>query len=418
MFKLPFFSKKRKEDEIDENANLVAIDIGTELLKTLLFNIGPEGVNIKKVSRIQQQQHAMSKGIINNLNTVLENCRLAINEVCVELSEEEYPSYIVMGLAGEFIQGVSIIVNYEREENFDNEVDVEEQEKIVDKVYDQIMDSGKEDLAQRTGLLNEDIEILHITVTGMEIGGMNVQSLVGYRGKSVKLYFYASFAPKTYIESLRSVADSLEMELLGVVSQPFAVARAFAGSRNKDFSAIFIDIGGGTTDIAVVQKGSVIDTQMFAFGGRAFTKEIEKKMNLDYRHSELRKIKYAENKLDKKINNEVKSIVYPISELWMKSLKVALELVEDTEIFPPEIYLSGGGAMLPDMKNVMLEFPWTKLLPFMKIPKITIFLPQRLGDVKDFSGELTHPYDITPAALTKFAYDKIKNPENYYSSIN
>jgi hypothetical protein len=44
-------------------------------------------------------------------------------------------------------------------------------------------------LAQRTGLLYEDIDILHITVTGMEIGGMPVNSLVGFRGKDVKLFF-------------------------------------------------------------------------------------------------------------------------------------------------------------------------------------------------------------------------------------
>ena len=146
-----------------------------------------------------------------------------------------------MGIAGEYVQGVSIIVNYERDERYDIDVDQSEQDKIINRVYEQIVATGKDDLAKRTGLLNEDIEILHITVTGMEIGGMSVESLVGFKGKSVKLYFYASFAPRTFVESLKSLAQSLNMELIGVVSQPFAIARAFAGARNKDFSSIFID---------------------------------------------------------------------------------------------------------------------------------------------------------------------------------
>jgi cell division protein FtsA len=415
---LPFLTHKNPQDKPFQKENILAMDIGTEVLKSLLFSTDENGINIRKISRIQQQQHAMSKGMITNLNTVLENCRLSVSELTSGIPEEELPTKVVMGIAGEYVQGVSIIVNYEREERFEHQVDQKEQEKIINKVYEQIAQSGKEDLAHRTGLLNEDIEILHITVTGMEIGGMNVESLVGFSGKSVKLYFYASFAPKTFVESLKSLSKSLGLELMGIVSQPFAVARAFAGARNRDFSAIFVDIGGGTTDIAVVEKGNVIDTQMFAFGGRVFTKEIARSMNLDYRHADARKVKYSDNQpglqLEKKTYSEVKTICYNTSEIWMKSLQSALEMSEDVEAFPSQIFLCGGGALLPDIKNSMLEFPWTRLLPFASVPKINIFLPNRLDGVTDATGKAVNTYDITPISLAKFAYDKIKNPANYY----
>lgn len=393
------------------------MDIGTELLKTLLFESTELGVRVKRTSRIQQQQSAMNKGVIKNLNTVLENCRLGLEEITDGIVEEEKPKQVVLGLAGEFIQGVSIVVNYERDERFDKEVDKEEQDKIIQKVNEQIISSGKEDLARRTGLHLEDIQILHITVTGMEIGGMPVDSLIGFRGKEVKLFFYASFAPKTYIEALKSLTQNLGLSIIGIVSQPFAVARAFAGSRNKDFSGIFVDIGGGTTDIAIVNKGNVVDTQMFAFGGRVFTKEIARSMNLDYRHAELRKIKYSNNQLDQYLAREVREITKETSKIWIKAFKSALDMVEDVDVFPPQIYLCGGGSMLPDIRNIMIEFPWTQLLPFAKVPKINIFLPQRLDDITDLSGDLIHPYDITPAALAKFAHDKMVKPERYYLKI-
>jgi cell division protein FtsA len=408
-----FSRKKEKKEENEElESNFLAIDVGTELLKVLLFETSELGVKVKKISRIHQQEKAMNKGIIKNLNTVIENCKLAINETTSDL--EEPPKKAVIGLAGESIQGVSIVVNYERDERFDEEVTDDEEKKIVQKVHQQIENTGKEDLAQRTGLLYEDIDILHITVTGMEIGGMPVNSLVGFRGKDVKLFFYASFAPKTYIESLKSLAKSLNLTIAGIVSQPFAVARAFSGAKDKDFSGIFVDIGGGTTDVAIVQRGNVVDTQIFSFGGRVFTKEIARIMNLDYRHAELRKLKYSNGDLEKGLQRSIKDITYSTAKLWLKAFKASLEMVEDIDSFPPQIYLCGGGSMLPDIKNVLIEYPWTRVLPFPRTPRANIFLPQKLEDVTDLSGDLLNPYDITPAALALFGHDKISNPNQHY----
>ena len=275
MFHLPFL-KLNQKNKLNPKDNIVALDIGTELLKGVLFKVNKFGVVVSKVSRVEQQQHAMRSGIISNLDTVLTNCRLTMSSLTDRLTPEEYPKHIVMGIAGEYIQGVSIVVNYQRDQNFEEEVTEKEQEKILSQIESKIVSSGKEDLGQRIGLVNEDIEILHLTKTGLEIGGMPVDSLIGYKGKDVKLNYYASFAPKTYVESLKKVASELDLNVLGIVSQPFAVARAFSGSSNRDFSAIFIDIGGGTTDIAIVEKGNVIETKMFAFGGEQSLKKLKK----------------------------------------------------------------------------------------------------------------------------------------------
>jgi cell division protein FtsA len=409
MLNLPFLKTSSKKNVL-EGENVVALDIGTEQLKSLLFTTNKLGIEVKKVSRIDQQQNAMRSGIIKNLNTVLENCRLAISELNDKIPEDEHPQKVIMGIAGEYIQGVSIVVNYQREENHDKEVTQKEEKKILSQIQSKIEDSGKEDLSQRIGLTNEDIEILHITQTGLEIGGMPVDSLVGYKGRDVKLHFYASFAPKTYTESLKKVATELKMQSLGIVSQPFTVARAYAGSTNRDFSAIFIDIGGGTTDIARVEKGNVVETKMFAFGGRTFTKEIAKILDIEYRFAEQRKIKYSKKELNKDLARDVQTIVYPVAKLWMKTLKSAFTYCDDITSFPTQIYLCGGGSLLPEIKEVMLEFPWKKFLPFPVVPKIDFFTPEKLDNIKDNSGNLRHIFDITPASLAKFVYDtEVKN---------
>ncbi len=403
MINLPF--KKSKVNLLDGKKSIVALDIGTESVKSILFTIDQSGVSVNRVSRIQQQPHAMRSGIITNLDTVLENCSLSIDELLNNLKEDEYPKHVITGIAGEYIQGVSIVVNYQREENFDKEVTKKEQEKIIAQIKSQIAADGKGDLSQRTGLRGEDIEILHITPTGLEIGGMPVNTLVGYKGQDVRLHFYASFAPKTYTEALRKVANNLNFNVLGIVSQPFAVARAHSAGENSNFSAIFIDIGGGTTDVAIVKDGNIAETQMFAFGGRVFTKELAKLTDSDFRHAEQRKIKYSNKELPREVSRQVQKVMYSTANLWMRTLKVALASCEDIDILPSQIYLCGGGALLPDIKEAMLEFPWKKDLPFTVVPKIEMFTPDLLGAVTDNSGKLENVYDITPASLAKFVYD-------------
>ena len=130
MFNLPFL-KRNSKIILNPKDNIVALDIGTELLKGVLFNVNKLGINISRVSRVEQQQHAMKSGIITNLDTVLANCRLTMSSLTDRLNPEEYPKHIVMGIAGEYVQGVSIVVNYEREEHFEKEVTKKEQDKII-----------------------------------------------------------------------------------------------------------------------------------------------------------------------------------------------------------------------------------------------------------------------------------------------
>jgi cell division ATPase FtsA len=408
--KLPFLNKKKdREPEINDEL-ILAIDIGTEVLKTLLFRCSEHGVHVLRSSKIFQQQHAMRSGVIQSLDTVIENCRLGYNEVTKGLKEEHLPTKVVMGIAGELIHGVSIVVNYDREDKAAKEINKKERDDIFEQVKEKVFESGKNELAIKYGLSMQDIEVLHITITGAEVGGMPVDSLIGFTGKQVGIHFYASFGPKTYLDALRKVANSLDLKMLGIVSQPFAVSRVFMGASEKSFDGIFVDVGGGTTDVAVVQKGNVVDTQIFAFGGRVLTKRIAKEMNLDYRHAEARKIKYSEGKLDDDLSSKVKKLLKKDLSVWVDGLSIALEGMEDIEKYPPYIYLCGGGAMLPDLRSVILEKPWTQELDFMRFPKVMVITPDKLDKVFDRKSQLENSMDVTVAGLARFIWDRKKYP--------
>ena len=81
--------------------------------------------------------------------------------------------------------------------------------------------------------------------------------------------------------------------------------------------------------------------------------------------------------------------------------------------YPDTFYLCGGGALLPDIKEMMLTYPWHKHLPFNRMPKVTLVTPDRLDRVYDKSGLLVNPYDVTPAALARFYWDVTYRPYNH-----
>jgi hypothetical protein len=135
-------------------------------------------------------------------------------------------------------------------------------------------------------------------------------------------------------------------------------------------------------------------------------------LNIDYRFAEQRKLKYSKKELNRELSREVQTIVYPVAKLWLKTLKSALDYCDDIDTFPTQIFLCGGGALLPEIREVMIEFPWKKFSRFPVVPKIDFFTPEKLENITDTSGELKHVFDITPASLAKFVYDINKKKSN------
>lgn len=393
---------------------MISLDIGTEVMKGLLFSMSDLGVDIWSSNQVSQQTHAMRSGVILNKETVLENARLCVQKLVEKLEPDEIPNRMVLGMAGELVNGISIKVSYDRGSDANRKITEPEANSVVENVISDILTKGRGELAKRLDTTEDNVEVLQITVTGMFADGKKVDSIVGMAPEEVVLNLYASFAPKTYINTLREISESLDLEIASIVTQPFAVSRSLTGSWDSQFSGIFIDVGGGTTDVALVQNGDTIQTQMYAFGGRAFTKKIAQSMDVSYTVAEGRKIKYSTGDLPQDLRDEVRRLLAPDVQLWLDALVVAMEEFENVEEFPPQFYLCGGGAMLPDLKEAILSYPWHKHLPFKRLPKVLLVTPDKLDRIYDKSGLLIHPYDVTPSSLAKFYWDVLRLPNLNY----
>ena len=138
-----------------------------------------------------------------------------------------------------------------------------------------------------------DVRLVHAAVTSASIDGYAVTNPVGFQGRHVRIGIFNAFAPLVHLGALESVAAELDLELLEIVAEPYAVARVIGSEQVRQAGALFVDIGGGTTDVALVRSGGIEGTRMFALAGRAFTKSLADRLDLPFPRAEALKVDYA-----------------------------------------------------------------------------------------------------------------------------
>src|SRR5690606_28944814 len=155
------------------------------------------------------------------------------------------------------------------------------------------------------------------------------------QGKDIAIQIYTAFAPMVHIGALERVANELDLDLIAVAAEPFAVSRSVLGSdASSNFTAILADIGGGTTDIAVVNDGGVEGTKMFSIGGRSFTQTIATDMDLSYKDAEKLKVNIDNNQLKASVAKEVSAAVDKTMEVWLAGVELALSEFDSLDHIP------------------------------------------------------------------------------------
>lgn len=384
---------------------VVSLDIGTEFVKALIFEIDEKGNKgkILGVGKSRQRLGDIQFGAVMDIGSVVENCRNAIEEAQNEA--KVYPNQMIMGIAGELVKGMTLSYNYKRD-NPGEKINIEELKNIVHKVQWKAFDSIRKQIAKETGYPEIDIKLVNAAIVSVEIDGYKVSNPVGFQGKDVEISVFNSFAPLVHFGALETVAREFDyLDLLGIISQPYAVSRCMGFEEGGHFSGIFIDIGGGTTDIAVVHDGSIEGTKMFAIGGRTFTKRIATELNISFQKAETIKLAYSKEELDSKSMQEVRKIIENDVDVWLTGVELALSEFTHLDMMPSDIYLCGGGTYLKEVYEALISKKWIKNFVFSRPPVVKYMEPNDITSLKDETGKLKGQCMITPMALANVGLD-------------
>lgn len=405
---IPFFNKKKKNTDFEEEVFLT-LDIGTEYVKSVIYQYKDGIAHIVGYSKVKQHSKAMEGALIINIENVSSACDRGIGEALAIADNVlgrrvELPRFVTMGISGELVKGVSILANYEREDP-NAPITEEETSAVVESVKEQAFPESIDDIAEEIGTDSSKIKEVNSHINSTYIDGVKIDNPVGFTGKEVSYRVYSTFAPSLHVNSLFEIADRLELDILTIDVQPYAISKTFKDAHKSDFSKIFIDIGGGTTDIAVVENGGIIGTKMMAFGGRVFTRRIAKELNIDMNDAERMKLDYSNLKLQDITEKKIKKAIENDSKLWVEGVELSLKEFKEIESFPTEILLSGGGSELPEIKDILLSYPWLTVMPFERFPKIRPIYPNQIENIEDHTELMISTSDVAPAALTSITLE-------------
>ena len=397
---MAFLRRIWSRDEAPALVACTALDVGTEFAKALVFEIDDNGHGIVRgVGRQRQGLAHMQSGTVADIAAVVDNCAVALSEA--EEMAGFRPTQVVIGIAGELVKGFTTSRTQERKRP-DLPINEAELAKLIDGVQRDALQEAERAITWETGLAQVDVRLVHSAIVSASIDGYTLANPIGFQGRHVKIAIFNAFAPLVHLGALHSVASQLDLELLEVVAEPYAVARVLGQDQVRQAGALFIDVGGGTTDVALVRQGGIEGTRMFALGGRAFTKSIADRLDLPFPRAEALKLDYARG-LPIAEHDAIAGIVRDDVAVWAAGVELVLEELAVGEMLPSRIHLCGGGAGLAEIHDALASDRFWRQLPFSRPPEVTIMSPDQVTSITDATSLLVDQQDVTPLGLASQA---------------
>lgn len=385
--------------------HLVALDIGTGFIKALIAKVDGDTLKIVGVGRERQGLSDMHAGAIADIGAVVRNCEAALNDA--EQQAGIQAKRVVIGIAGELVKGMTSTIRYKRPQP-NAPLDMREMEFIIEKVQERAHIKAQKQIAWETGNTDVEIKLVNSAIVSIHIDGYKVSNPIGFQGKDVAIQIYTAFAPMVHIGALERTAQELDLDLLAVAAEPFAVSRSVLGTdASSTFTAILADVGAGTTDIAVVNDGGVEGTKMFGIGGRSFTRTIVTEMDLPYEDAEKLKLHSTEPNLKPDVKEKLTAALDKTLEVWLNGVELALSEFDALDHLPNRLLLCGGGASLEQLVTALETRDWYKDLPFTKKPSVHHIQPSEVAGITDETGQVNDHTYITAMGLLRVGYDTI-----------
>lgn len=409
--------KKLKQAAVDKaptkgsaDRYIVALDIGTEYVKALIARMTTSGAEVIGVGRAHQGLGDMQAGAIADISGVVANCDKALAE-----AEEQAgisARTVVIGIAGELVKGTTTTVRVKRVDA-EKPLDISEVERIIQLVQARAEEKARSELAWELGGKEVEIRLVNSALVGIEIDGYKVTNPLGFQGKDVTVQLYTAFAPLIHIGALERASQELDLDLLAVAAEPFAVARSVIGDDgNANMSAILMDVGGGTTDIAVINDGGVQGTKMFGIGGRAYTRSIERELDIPFDKAEILKTGLSDKNHPVQENKDVTRALEKTLDVWIKGVELALSEFDGLDHLPQKLFLCGGGSSLEMLMHELNSTDWYRSLPFTKKPRVEHIQPDQVVGIVDKTGDVTDHTFITAMGLLRVGLDTLNQELN------
>ncbi|MEO1011406.1 MAG: cell division protein FtsA [Bacteroidota bacterium] len=336
----------------------VGLDIGTTKIVAIIGRENEYG-KIEVLGIGRSKSLGVRRGVVNNITQTIKSIRLAVEEAQANSGLEI--ASVVVGIAGQHIRSLqhSDYITRPDSEEVINDGDLD---MLCDQVYKLVMLPGE--------------EIIHVLPQEYKVDGQaEVKEPIGMYGGRLEANFHVVVGQISSIKNVGRCIKSAGLKLGNITLEPLASSDAVLSQEEKEAGVALIDIGGGTTDLAVFKDGIIRHTAVIPFGGGVITEDIKEGCSIIEKQAELLKIRFGSAWPGENKDNEIVSIPglrgREPKEISLKNLsriiharvveiieKVYVEIKnygheEQKKKLIAGIVLTGGGSQLKHLKQLV-----------------------------------------------------------------
>ena len=384
---------------------LFALDIGTRSVVGLVGEKTENSIEIIASERLEHHTRAMLDGQINDVPEVvkiIEEVKKKLEQTCGPLTT------VSIAAAGRALCTI----------RSEAEIDASERGALT-KSDEHALELAAIQAAQRdlatSNTVNDPTAYYCVgySVVSFILDDTLLKTLIGQRGKIAKIELIATFLPKQVIDSLQSAVSEVNLEISTLTLEPIAAINVLIPQTMRHLNLALVDIGAGTSDVALTKDGSVTGYGMVPCAGDEITEAISQKYLLDFNVAESVKRQLND------ISNETITFMdvlgmnhtVPTTEIIDAIAKdvaqlaqcIAVEIMTLNMTAPQAVLLVGGGSLTPMLAESLaqaLEIP---------APRVAIRRPDTIEGIASIPEELCTPDAVTPLGILKLSSSPMLN---------
>ena len=261
---------------MEDNKIAVGLDIGTTKIVAMIGRKN-EYNKIEVVGIGKAKSLGVKRGVVSNITQTIQSIQQAVDEAesvsGVKIAE------VVVGIAGQHIRSLHHS-DYITRNNADEVIDEEDIENLVNQVHKLVMLPGE--------------EIIHVLPQEFKVDSQaDIKEPIGMYGGRLEANFHVVVGQVSSIRNIGRCVKSAGLDLSEITLEPLASAAAVLSQEEKEAGVALIDIGGGTTDLAIFKDGIIRHTAVIPFGGNVITDDIKEGCSIIEKQAELLKIKFG-----------------------------------------------------------------------------------------------------------------------------
>ncbi|TXD83475.1 cell division protein FtsA [Subsaximicrobium wynnwilliamsii] len=343
---------------MEDNKISVGLDLGTTKIVVMIGRKNEYGkAEILGIGKAKSL--GVHRGVVNNITQTIQSIQQAAQEAEAEAGIKI--ERITVGIAGQHIRSLQHS-DYITRPNPETVIDEADIDRLINQVHKLVMLPGE--------------EIIHVLPQEFKIDGQaEIKEPIGMYGGRLEANFHVVVGQVSSIRNVGRCVKSSGLELENITLEPLASANAVLSQEEKEAGVALIDIGGGTTDLAVFKDGIIRHTAVIPFGGNVVTEDIKEGCSIIEKQAELLKIKFGSAWPGENKDNEIVSIPglrgREPKEITLKNLSKIIharvvEIIEQVYVeiknygheeqkkkLIAGIVLTGGGSQLKHLKQLV-----------------------------------------------------------------